>query len=235
MPPGASARGTLFGAEGCADFGTENAFFSFFLPRPAPKDRIRPDSVCSMIRRPGDRREDRAECSGDFFGPRGRKPPDRREEREGGRDPSGPAGPLVRVRKFRRKGLGTAGRNRTNGRNDRLKGRIGTGERTAERAERAEEKRPGGSGGYLIILGKCPAGGGFRPPKKYHPGVFGVVFGNASDRVRRSRGRHSSMKSMLISRWKTSCSEIMVSVEARPWMCRMPSKIVRIKCSLSTQ
>lgn len=103
-----------------------------------------------MIRRPGDRREDRAECSGDFFGPRGRKPPDRREEREGGRDPSGPAGPLVRVRKFRRKGVGAAGMNRTNGRNDRLKGRIGTGERTAERAERAEKKRPGGSGGYLL-------------------------------------------------------------------------------------
>lgn len=161
MPPGASARGAFLGAEGCADFGTENAFFSFFLPRPAPKDRIRPDSVCSMIRRPGDRREDRAECSGDFFGPRGRKPPDRREEREGGRDPSGPAGPFVRVRKFRRKGVGAAGRNRTNGRNNRLKGRIGTGERTAERAERAEKKRAGGSGGYLYIKGMS---GGRRVP-----------------------------------------------------------------------
>ena len=82
MPPGASARGAFLGAEGFADFGTENAFFSFFLPRPAPKDRIRPDSVCSMIRRPGDRREDRAECSGDFFGPRGRKPPGRTGRRK---------------------------------------------------------------------------------------------------------------------------------------------------------
>ena len=42
------------------------------------------------------------------------------------------------------------------------------------------------------------------------------------------------MKSMLISRWKTSCSEMKVSVEARPWMCRIPSKIVRMRCSLST-
>ena len=46
---------------------------------------------------------------------------------------------------------------------------------------------------------------------------------------------HSSMKSMLISRWKTSCSEMKVSVEASPWMCRIPSKIVRMRCSLSTQ
>nr|DAF45236.1 MAG TPA: hypothetical protein [Siphoviridae sp. ctBLh2] len=53
--------------------------------------------------------------------------------------------------------------------------------------------------------------------------------------VRNRFRNHSSMKSMLISRWNTSCSEMEVSVVARPWMWRMLSKIVRMRCSLSTQ
>ena len=49
------------------------------------------------------------------------------------------------------------------------------------------------------------------------------------------RADYSSMKSMFTWRWNASCSEICVSVEATPWIRRMPSKIVRMRCSLSTQ
>ena len=49
------------------------------------------------------------------------------------------------------------------------------------------------------------------------------------------KGGYSSMKSMLTWRWNTSCNEMLVSVAEIPGMRRTPSKIVRIRCSLSTQ
>ena len=38
-----------------------------------------------------------------------------------------------------------------------------------------------------------------------------------------------------LTRLNASCNEICVSVEATPWIRRIPSKIVRMRCSLSTQ
>lgn len=46
---------------------------------------------------------------------------------------------------------------------------------------------------------------------------------------------YDSIKSTFTCRWNDSSSEMVVSVVAMPWMRRMPSKIVCMRCSLSTQ